>query len=518
METEMEDAEIYTFTGDEIDPDYEFDAARYFDFCTGESFTESTRAEIWFESLRGYPPSPFAIRLQLGEDYLLQNVTTSPKTKMSETNVAPEIDSGIAAERRNSAMDTSNSDQECINITHSTSLQSSAHPNLYRTGAIQNCAHLYKTGAIPAGLTFYNHMNESKTRRNANARPFVSRVSTLMKPTASQLAKQSRSGHTDNFRSMRSEDKNKSLNNTPALENQAAKRQKLEGGQLRKVADTYQQTYLVHKERKRDANIEAKSTQAKLHITIPREPDLKTAHRARRMRAKVGEEPEQATSTTHTFRALPLNRKILEAPSLLLAKRSTPQLPEFQEFHLKTSERAMQQAVPSYSVHCNNSKVSHQPGAGSFLECSTKDPKRQVEGCAVVNQFKATPFNKKVFSSKGDIGVFRSKKRETTVPKEFNFHTERRQQHDPPVDLFNRLTLESDLRSNVESHVKVPQSTLTFTKGSKENKFGSIQQESKLTNLFHGESQGIKTRQIPSFEGATRTGNIRSVSRISGIR
>ncbi|XP_017237775.1 protein TPX2 isoform X3 [Daucus carota subsp. sativus] len=517
METEMEDAEIYTFTGDEIDPDYEFDAARYFDFCTGESFTESTRAEIWFESLRGYPPSPFAIRLQLGEDYLLQNVTTSPKTKMSETNVAPEIDSGNAEERRNSAMDTSNSDQEFINITHSTSLQSSAQPNLYRTGAIQNCAHLYKAGAIPAGLTFYNHMNESKTRRNANARPFVSRVSTLMKPTASQLAKQSRSGHTDNFRSMRSEDKNKSLNNTPALENQAAKRQKLEGGHLRKVADTYQQTYLVHKERKRDANIEAKSTQAKLHITIPREPDLKTAHRARRMRTKVGEEREQATSTTHTFRALPLNRKILEAPSLLLAKRSTPQLPEFQEFHLKTSERAMQQAVPSYSVHCNNSKVSHEPDSGSYLECSTKDPRRQVEGCAVVNQFKATPFNKKVFSSKGDIGVFRSKKRETTVPKEFNFHTERRQQHDPPVDLFNRLTLESDLRSNVESHVKVPQSTLTFTKGSKENKFGSVQQESKVTNMLQGESQGIKTRQIP-FEGATRTGNMRSVSRISGIR
>lgn len=53
----MEDAEIYTFTADEIDPDYEFDAARYFDFCTAESFTESSRAEIWFESLRGYPPS-----------------------------------------------------------------------------------------------------------------------------------------------------------------------------------------------------------------------------------------------------------------------------------------------------------------------------------------------------------------------------------------------------------------------------------------------------------------------------
>lgn len=72
-----------------------------------------------------------------------------------------------------------------------------------------------------------------------------------------------------------------------------------------------------------------------------------------------------------------------------------------------------------------------------------------------------------------------------------------------------QLTLDSDLRSNVESHLKVPQSTLTFTKvllipgsilqfefnfsilillvsciwykGSKENKLGSLQQESKVS-------------------------------------
>ncbi|KAL8101218.1 protein TPX2-like [Apium graveolens] len=505
METEMEDAEIC------FDPDYEFDAARYFDFCTAESFTESTRAEIWFESLRGYPPSPFARRLQLGENYLLQNVTTSPKTKMSETTTVPETDYDVGDERRNSAMDTCNSDQECMNIPDSTNLQSCAQPNLY------------KTGGMPAGLTFYNHMNESKIKRNTNARPFVSRVSTLMKPTASQMAKQIRSGHIDNFRSMRFENKDKSLNNTPALENQAAKRQKLEGGQLRKVADTYQQTYLVHKERKRDANVDAKSTQARLHLTVPKEPNLKTAHRARRMRTKAGEEPEQVTSTTHTFRALPLNRKILEAPSLVLPKRSTPRLPEFQEFHLKTSERALLQnaTVLSNSVHSNNYKVSHQPSAGPFSEHSYKDPKRKVEakeGCEIVNKFKATPFNKKVFSSKGDIGVFRSNKRETTVPKEFNFHTERRLQHDPPVDLFNRLTLDSDIRSNAESHLKVPQSTLTFTKGSKENKLGSLEQESKVVNLFQGESQGPKTKQIPLFGGATKTGSMRTISRISGIR
>lgn len=76
-----------------------------------------------------------------------------------------------------------------------------------------------------------------------------------------------------------------------------------------------------------------------------------------------------------------------------------------------------------------------------------------------------------IFSSKGDIGVTRNNKKESTVPmvtpdsniffykiyfksacgknlrqhevlvlsQEFNLHTERRAQHDPPVDLFNMV-------------------------------------------------------------------------------
>ncbi|KAG4941158.1 hypothetical protein JHK87_045029 [Glycine soja] len=50
-------------------------------------------------------------------------------------------------------------------------------------------------------------------------------------------------------------------------------------------------------------------------------------------------------------------KKILNAPSLPLSKRSTPRLPEFQEFHLKTQERAMQHtsATSTSSLHCNDS-------------------------------------------------------------------------------------------------------------------------------------------------------------------
>ena len=45
------------FVSDEIDLDYEFDAARFYDFSRTESDWEVNEAELWFESAKGYPPS-----------------------------------------------------------------------------------------------------------------------------------------------------------------------------------------------------------------------------------------------------------------------------------------------------------------------------------------------------------------------------------------------------------------------------------------------------------------------------
>ncbi|CAK7335388.1 unnamed protein product [Dovyalis caffra] len=66
------------------------------------------------------------------------------------------------------------------------------------------------------------------------------------------------------------------------------------------------------------------------------------------------------------------------------------------------------------------------------------DPSKQ-DGCSATHIFKARPLNKKIFSSRGEMGVFRNSKRETTVPMEFNFHTEKRFQHNPPIDLFSKM-------------------------------------------------------------------------------
>ncbi|GMI74486.1 hypothetical protein HRI_001117900 [Hibiscus trionum] len=82
MEEEMEIEPVFEVR--EIDLDYEFDAAQFFDFTIEESPSEARDAELWFESVPSYPPSPFVRKLVLGEDNLLENVTTPAKYKEAD--------------------------------------------------------------------------------------------------------------------------------------------------------------------------------------------------------------------------------------------------------------------------------------------------------------------------------------------------------------------------------------------------------------------------------------------------
>nr|KAJ0192809.1 hypothetical protein LSAT_V11C800425500 [Lactuca sativa] len=161
-----------------------------------------------------------------------------------------------------------------------------------------------------------------------------------MKPTASQLAKQNQEHLMDHSRVQ------KSGNNSINVEGQAAKRQKLEGGLLCKVTNTKQQSNFIHKAPKK---------------------------------GNTGN--ENVASRAHRFRAHPLNRKIFETPLLLQKKRSTPQLPEFQEFHLKTIEKAAQNtvAVPSTSSYCNNLKVPQKPRFSFATESKQEDCNRSMD-------------------------------------------------------------------------------------------------------------------------------------------
>lgn len=71
MDTEMEEdtIEFTTFTVFEIDLDYEFDAARYFDFSRAESIAEARQAELWFASAATCPPSRKCFSITFGLDF-----------------------------------------------------------------------------------------------------------------------------------------------------------------------------------------------------------------------------------------------------------------------------------------------------------------------------------------------------------------------------------------------------------------------------------------------------------------
>ncbi|PIA49879.1 hypothetical protein AQUCO_01300550v1 [Aquilegia coerulea] len=484
MEDTFEDEEgFHEVKADEIvdiDFDYEFDAPKYFDFSREKLNLETREAESWFINADSYPPSPFVLKLNLEGNATTQNVNTSPKPKDAERSDATGTHSVTDMNTNISQMD-------------------------------ENCR----------GLTFYNHMAQDihihpKSKHATKTSLFKS--STLMKPTASQLAKQNRREVHSSSRILERPQTSLLKQNQKSLEKlvietQAAKRQKLEGGHLPKficqVVDSKQQTSLVHKMSKKGGPIDGNSVHTKLKLTIPRQPDLETSHRAQRIRPKtknITELGEQVMPTTSMFKARPLNRKILEAPSLPLPKKSIPRLPEFHEFHLKTSERAMQHSIAasSASLHPNKQdKVVGDTKASLSVKSGMEDSTRPTcvdgpkhEGCETNNKFRARPFNKKIFSSKGDIGVFRNTKREATVPMEFNFSTNKRFQYNPPVELFDKLSLTSELQQKTGSQPKLPRRTYLPNKGSKENTVDTFQQEQRIMNVVKDNSQRHGGKQI----------------------
>ncbi|GMJ06168.1 TPX2-LIKE PROTEIN 3 [Hibiscus trionum] len=466
-----------------IDLDYEFDAARFFDFTREESPAEVGEAELWFDSAPTYPPSPFVTKLVMSEESLLENVNTSPKCDEEDTSTLHESDPQNVMALEFSDVDAINKGNEGTNRGISANIQK----------ILQNA--LNQSFQLTTGLTTYNHLPSDRLKAKSKRAKPMQRSSTLMKPTASQLAKQNHppQAATSRFQKLQALNSNRSLGNSSVVESQAAKRQKLEGGLLRKVDEVKQQTTLVHKAPKKEGTKDRNAINTKLRLTVPREPELETAHRAQRIRPKNGREEELVTSVTHRFKARPLNRKILEGHSLPVPKKSVPKLPEFQEFHLKTLERAVQlsSAVSSSSIHANAAdKGLQKPRNISANGNGTREARRpsvmdatSQDVCDTKYNFKARPLNRKIFSSKGDIGVFRNIKKETTVPMEFNFQTQKRVPQNPPVELFSKLSLTSELQPSNGSQMKFPRPTFISTKGSKENRFTSFQPEHEARHL-----------------------------------
>ncbi|KAJ6375100.1 hypothetical protein OIU77_000132 [Salix suchowensis] len=265
--------------GDDADTDidYEFDAPQCYDLSRKETELEARESEFWFEIAPSYPPSR-----KLNGDQVFA----------------------------------------CLQPA-----ETSDHNNYIG---------LQSNNQIVQDIAKADAESPVKSPRSKNS---------FMNPTASQLAKKKcwPESHCARlirrFHKLSVENDERCSKGSSGIGNQATKRQKLEAGYLLKVARLKHQALFQHKEPKR---VDDNPTFGKPKATIPREPILRTAYRAERHRSKLNLESDENAkpNASCAFKARPLNRKILNAPSFPLPIKSTPQQPDFQVFHLRTLGRA----------------------------------------------------------------------------------------------------------------------------------------------------------------------------------
>ncbi|XP_010546073.1 PREDICTED: uncharacterized protein LOC104818265 isoform X2 [Tarenaya hassleriana] len=303
MDPEMSGA---GFTVEEFDIDFEYDAPRFYDFSRPESDSETKEAELWFERSGDYPPSRFSLLSNWRNDFLEQFISNNGDYKTGETR----------------------------------------NPNITSLNVGLDREDKYN------GFIYYNETvsDVPSTKPKSRTKSTVSRVSTLTKPTASLLARQNKPLDTYSTQLLRRcqrslgklNDKISSLLH-PRSRNQDTERRKMEAGFFCKAGCV-------------------NSNGGRAKVTVPREPNLQTAQRARsRHRFKLNsEEPEQQ------------NAKLNSASS-----KSQPT--EKYAFHQRTSLKASQRspnaksATPDDSTRENDTThsqmlKSHDPSTGGKLK------------------------------------------------------------------------------------------------------------------------------------------------------
>ncbi|XP_042464155.1 protein TPX2-like isoform X3 [Zingiber officinale] len=441
MDDEMEEVvpELEVFTRFEVDLDYEFDAPKFFDLSRVETPAEARVVELWFETAGSYPPSPLIAKLIFEKDTQVEKISTTSNLEDLEMKIL-HTDTFVAEVSMVSDID-------------------------------RGCAY---DSYVVQGISEIDHKSALKNP--------LSKISTLMKPTASQLAKQNQPRELKSMSRFRYQlecKKEKFFIDVNDYTHQAPKRQRLEKGHCYKVTGVKQQVNLFHKVPEKQHFLETRKNRLtdtgnqlpRLKLTIPREPELRTTRRALSLRTQQQKSDDSKCCTEGIatsipkFKALPLNRKILEVPSLPLPRKTTPSLPKFKEFSFRTNDRALAHSTSASSMNTD----SHNPTVtGGGANSVRTQPEENAEGKYMPIRFKAQTLNPKILMSKGDIGVYRCAKRESTKPKEFNFSTTKRFQQLPLAELFNELSLTAEAQqSNI--HHKVHVSNGSTIKDSKEN-------------------------------------------------
>uniref|UniRef100_A0A7C9DPZ4 TPX2 central domain-containing protein n=1 Tax=Opuntia streptacantha TaxID=393608 RepID=A0A7C9DPZ4_OPUST len=353
----------------EIDLDFEFDVAKFFDLTRSETPEEIEVSEAWFECAKGHPPSPLVAKLGCG-------------TYGSSC-------------RTSSSMDGS---QWTYSIKDG---------DICEASEVSSLDHLEKG-------------EEMKSKLKSSYQECSPRIARLLRPTASHLAKQNQQRGACSVRVPGRLQKlgspHKSLEDIAAT-----KRQKLEINYLRKVAHLRHQAIFSHKTPKKE-NVTDANCYARPKVTVPKEPVLATAQRAQRHRSNNG---------------------------------------------VQSGDKS--------KCNCrSNNAFLHEKSEPDY-------------------KFKPRPFSNKIFSSKGDVGVFRTSKREATVPREFKLSNRKKPPQNPPIELFSKPG-------------SLPEEKQTLqTRGLQKSTSFSIMKENKIPNSINGKQRTSCPKQSQLSEGNMMT-------------
>ncbi|KAF9671930.1 hypothetical protein SADUNF_Sadunf12G0101600 [Salix dunnii] len=374
----------------DTDIDYEFDAPQCYDFSRKETELEAQVSEFWFEIAPSYPPSPFAMKAKRRPSFAcLQRAETSDHN---------------------------------------------------------NYIGLQSNYQIVQDIAKADSESPVKSPRSKNS---------FMNPTASQLAKKKcwPESHCARlirrFHKLSVENEERSSKGSSGIGNQATKRQKLEAGYLRKVARLKHQALFQHKEPKK---VDDNPTFCRPKATIPREPILRTAYRAERHRSKLNLESDENAkpNASCAFKARPLNRKILNAPSFPLPRKSTPQQPDFQVFHLRTLGRAR----TSERNATQRSSINNEANASNSHPISQYG---RTEPRSVIVVKKLHPFYREKSNST-------LKEKSETLDKFKPLCLNRKDPDSPTkrirmkltIESFSKLSLTSEVHSDANAQTKLP--------------------------------------------------------------
>nr|TKS04822.1 hypothetical protein D5086_0000139280 [Populus alba] len=502
-----------------VDEMYEFSAPKFYDFVKGESDEDSRNAELWFDVTAAYAPSPFMPRIKTGRSFKVETLCD-----FSQEDQLHKVAESSDSKPTDSSSD-SNSQSEVMPLpAPAASSEMRKEETSSNEENKENNAKLINVQ--PMSSRNKGILTDSK--KNQSARHIASLVKnpSSVKPKGRSQSSQVKGIKTS---SVKKDPNVKNVAGTANLaqENQAIKKQKLDGGRSRQIVNAKPPQPLMHKSKlglssgnsnfcssvpnkmqKVDRKVYAREQapapfvsmaemmkkfqsntrelslphrnsfishdgpasvikrKPKLTLTRPKEPEFETAQRVRSVKIKsTAEIEEEMMAKIPKFKARPLNKKILEAPTLPALPRSKPHPPEFQEFHFVTAARANQNeesaSVASTEVSCqsNQWKPHHLTEPKTpVLHTSLRARPAMVKSSLELEKEELEKIPKfKIFESKGEMGIFCHVKKQVTIPQEFHFATNERI---PPassvVDMFEKLSL----RSEPTNENPIPRNTL----------------------------------------------------------